>query len=64
VSVAKVRDTTGALLLAVRDGDGIFSTNPTAHTVMEAGHILIAIGTEQQLRDLSTAALSRSPRSR
>ena len=56
VSEAKVRDRTGALLLAVRDGDGGFITNPTAHTVMEAGHILIAIGTEEQLSALSTAA--------
>jgi voltage-gated potassium channel len=56
VSEAKVRDRTGALLLAVRDGDGGFITNPTAHTVMEAGHILIAIGTEEQLHALSAAA--------
>jgi voltage-gated potassium channel len=56
VSDAKVRERTGALLLAVRDGDGGFTTNPTAHTVMKAGHILIAIGTEPQLLALSAVA--------
>jgi voltage-gated potassium channel len=60
VSDAKVRDRTGALLLAVRDGDAGFITNPTALTVMKAGHILIAIGTEQQLQALSAVAHSRS----
>ena len=64
VSQAKVRDRTGALLLAVRDGDGVFSTNPTAQTVMTAGHVLIAIGTEEQLHALSAAALGRSQATR
>ena len=32
-----------------------FITNPTATTVIEPGHILIAIGTPPQLSDLASA---------
>jgi len=42
---AHVRDRTGALVLALRGPQGGFATNPPPETVMEAGHILIAIGT-------------------
>lgn len=50
---AALRDRTGALVLAVRGSDGEFRTNPTAETVVEAGDILISIGTEQQLEALT-----------
>jgi voltage-gated potassium channel len=53
---AKIRDQTGALILALRDGDGGFTTNPPPETVLEAGQILIAIGTEAQLKALAAAA--------
>jgi len=46
---AHVRDRTGALVLALRGPHGDFTTNPPPETVMEAGHILIAIGTSAQL---------------
>lgn len=49
---AHVRDRTGALVLALRDPQGAFTTNPPPETVMEAGHILIAIGTTAQLTAL------------
>ena len=53
---AHIRDRTGALILAMRDGDGTFTTNPQPETVLEAGQILIAIGTEAQLKALAEAA--------
>jgi voltage-gated potassium channel len=53
---AHIRDRTGALVLAVRDGRGAFTTNPSPETVIETGQVLIAIGTEEQLAALADAA--------
>ena len=53
---AHIRDRTGALVLALRDGDGVFTTNPPPETVIEPGQILIAIGTLSQLNALAAAA--------
>jgi len=53
---ANVGDTTGALVLALRGHDGSFMTNPPMHTPVDAGYILIAIGTQQQLSALQDAA--------
>jgi voltage-gated potassium channel len=53
---AHIRDLTGALILALRDSGGEFTTNPLPETVLEAGQILIAIGTEGQLKALADAA--------
>jgi voltage-gated potassium channel len=49
---AHVRDETGALVLAIRDAGGEFTTNPGPETVMAEGDVLIAIGTEDQLQRL------------
>ena len=49
---AHLRDATGALVLAVRSTDGAFRTNPEPEDVMDAGEVLIAIGTEAQLAAL------------
>jgi voltage-gated potassium channel len=49
---AHVRDRTGSLVLALRDGDGNFNTNPSPETSIEAGHVLIAIGTPGELEAL------------
>jgi voltage-gated potassium channel len=53
---AHIRDSTGALILALRDSGGEFTTNPPPETTLEAGQILIAIGTEGQLKALADAA--------
>jgi len=53
---ANVGETTGALVLALRGSDGTFLTNPPMHTPVDAGYILIAIGTRQQLSALQDAA--------
>ena len=49
---AHIRDRTGALVLAMRDSSGTFRTNPPPDTHIEAGEVLIAIGTEAQLKSL------------
>jgi voltage-gated potassium channel len=46
---AHIRDHTGALVLALRAEDGEFTTNPPPETEISPGHILIAIGTPDQL---------------
>ncbi len=56
---ARVRDRTGAMVLALRDEEAGFISNPTADTVVRAGQILIAIGTPPQLESLTATAASR-----
>jgi voltage-gated potassium channel len=58
-----IRDRTGALILAVRDDYGTFTTNPSPETVIHPGHVLIAIGTAAQLEALGDAAAGRRPAS-
>ena len=52
---AHIRDQTGALVLALRHGDGRFTTNPPPDTVIDAGQVLIVIGTQAQLDALGGA---------
>ena len=47
-----IRARTGALVLAIRDPDGSFNTNPPPETRLSPGQVLIVIGTEAQLADL------------
>ena len=53
---AQIRDRTGALVLAVRSAEGTFLTNPSPDVQLQAGQLLIAIGTEVQLKALDEAA--------
>jgi voltage-gated potassium channel len=53
---ARENDPAGALVLALRGGDGAFLPNPPMHTPIGAGHVLIAIGTQDQLSALRAAA--------
>ncbi|HZU80534.1 MAG TPA: NAD-binding protein [Acidimicrobiales bacterium] len=48
-----IRSRTGALVLALRQHDGSFVTNPPPETLLSAGQVLIAIGTEGQLGQLA-----------
>ncbi len=41
-----LRDTTGAVVLAVRLPDGTFMTNPRGTTILEANHLLVVVGTQ------------------
>lgn len=53
---SQIRDRTGALVLALRDVDGHFHTNPGPGTVLQAGQVMIAIGTDAQLDALEAAS--------
>lgn len=53
---AEVRDRTGAQLLAVRDLDGSFLTNPPPATRLEPGQVLIGMGTAAQVAALRALA--------
>jgi voltage-gated potassium channel len=55
---AHLRDRTGALVLAIRRPDGTFLTNPSPEAPIEAGDVLISVGTEQQLDALAAATAS------
>ncbi len=57
---ARLREKTGAMVLALRREGGEFVTNPRPETVVEPGHVLIAIGTDDQLLALSTMAAGGS----
>jgi voltage-gated potassium channel len=52
----RLHDTTGALILAIRRPDGSFSTNPSADITVEAGDVLIGVGTAAQLDALARFA--------
>jgi voltage-gated potassium channel len=47
-----IRKTSGALIVALRKRDGTFDTTPTPEAVVEVGDVLIAAGTEEELRAL------------
>ena len=53
---AGIQRRTGAMVLAVRKPSGAFVTNPPPDEVMTDGHVLIAIGTAEQLDALAEAA--------
>jgi len=53
VGSSRIRAHTGALVLAIRQPDGSFLTNPAPETLLQPGQVLIAIGTEPQLAELT-----------
>jgi voltage-gated potassium channel len=52
IEEARIRARTGALIIALRKRDGSFDTTPTADAALDPGDVLIAVGTEQELRAL------------
>lgn len=48
-----IRARTGALVLAIREPDGSFTTNPPPETVLTEAQVLIIVGTEAQLEALT-----------
>ena len=50
IRAVRVRDETGAMIVALRKGDGTFDATPTADAVLEAGDVVIAAGTPEELR--------------
>ncbi len=59
---AHIRDRTGALVLALRDQSGRFTTNPAPETVVHAGQVIIAIGTPGDLETLQRLVSGATPR--
>ena len=53
---AQIRGRTGALVLALRDENGEFSTNPSPDARLGGGQVLIAIGTPRELAALAELA--------
>ncbi len=49
ISDLRIRERTGALIIALRKGDGTFDTTPDPGAVLDDGDVLIAVGTEQEL---------------
>jgi voltage-gated potassium channel len=56
VAEADLRNRLGALVLALRDATGTFRTNPGRETVLRAGDVLIAMGTDPELKALEAEA--------
>ncbi len=52
VAELALRDQTGAQVLALRDPNGVFVADPPPETVVDPGHVIIAIGTPNQLGEL------------
>jgi voltage-gated potassium channel len=48
----RIRSTTGAVVIALRKGDGSFDVTPNPDERIEPGDVLIAIGTEPELKAL------------
>ncbi len=45
----RIRDVTGALVVAIRRLDGAFEVTPSPDAVFEAGDILIGVGTTEEM---------------
>jgi voltage-gated potassium channel len=48
----RVREATGAMIVALRKRDGSFDTTPTPDAVLDVGDVIIAAGTPDELRRL------------
>ena len=59
---AHIRDRTGALVLALRDQSGRFTTNPVPETLVKASQVIIAIGTPDDLEKLERLVSGAAPR--
>ncbi|HSJ91925.1 MAG TPA: potassium channel protein [Ilumatobacter sp.] len=49
---ANLRQRAGVLVLALRQTDGTFTTNPDPDTIIESKHVIIAVGTDTDLARL------------
>jgi voltage-gated potassium channel len=50
----RVRDETGAIIVALRKRDGTFDTTPAPDATIEVGDVLIGVGTADEIRRLET----------
>jgi voltage-gated potassium channel len=49
---ANIRERSGVLVLALREVDGSFTTNPTGDTLIEPKQVIIAVGTNEDFERL------------
>jgi voltage-gated potassium channel len=59
IAGARIRDTVGVLVLALRSADGRMNTNPSSDAVFRAGDHVVALGTQDQLERLADALRAR-----
>ncbi len=50
---ARLRAQSGALIIAIRRANGSLTVGPTAETILEAGDLIIGMGTAEELRRLN-----------
>jgi voltage-gated potassium channel len=48
----RIRDATGAMVVAIRKHDGTFDVTPSPEAVFEAGDVLIGVGTSEEMAEL------------
>jgi voltage-gated potassium channel len=48
----RIRDTTGAMIVAIRRGVGAFDTAPASGVVLDVGDVLIGVGSKDEIRRL------------
>jgi voltage-gated potassium channel len=48
----RVRDETGAIIVAIRKRDGTFDTTPSPDELIEVGDVLIGVGTPEEIQKL------------
>jgi voltage-gated potassium channel len=48
----RVREQTGAMIVAIRKPDGTFDTTPDPGETIEVGDVLIGVGTAEEIRKL------------
>ena len=59
ISDLHIRETTGAMIVAIRRGSGAFVTAPTADAVLDVGDVLIGVGSAEDIRKLEALFASR-----
>lgn len=52
ISDLQIRETTGAMIVAIRRGSGAFVTAPAPDVVLDAGDVLIGVGSADEIRRL------------
>jgi len=52
ISDLHIRDTTGAMIVAIRRGSAAFVTAPAPDAVLDAGDVLIGVGSADEIRRL------------
>lgn len=59
---ARLRPQSGALIIAIRRADGTLTVGPTAETMLQAGDVIIGMGTAEELRRLNRLLSPINPR--